>query len=140
MAMGKLIANKKETKKRGNPAWEKGGASPNPAGRPKDGESWSAIIKEVGNMYPDDLLGFIGRGNDLGRDILKYPKNVQMKYLVVARVYAALMFDPNNSMFKELMDRSEGKVPEKVQHEGTLNVKNLEAIIEKVYGSDDRAG
>ena len=117
-------------------AWKKG-QSGNPAGRPKDGESWSAIIKTVGDMYPADLLAFIGENNDLGRQIKMLPKDVQMKYQVVTRVFAALMFEPSSSLFTELMDRAEGKVPDKMVHEGSLNVQNLEAVLKRVYGNDD---
>ena len=106
------IANKPKTK--GNPAWKKGGASPNPSGRPKDGESWAAIIKSVGDMYPADIVAFIGKDNDLGRMLSKLPQGVQMKYLVTARVYSALMFEPTHGLWKELMERSEGKVKDQL--------------------------
>lgn len=129
-------ANKSKTKRKPPPHAWKPGQSGNPAGRPKDGESWSAIIKKVGDMYPDDILLFIGQTGDLANAIKKFPKDVQMKYLVVTRVFAQLMFDPASSLFKELMDRSEGKVPDKMVHEGTLNVENLEAVLRKVYGPD----
>jgi hypothetical protein len=101
-------------KKRGNPNWEKGGKSPNPTGRPKDGESWAAIIAAVGNMYPEDILQFIGRTNDLGRMIAELPKGVQLKYLVTARVFASLLFEPSHGLWKELMERAEGKVQDKL--------------------------
>ena len=104
-----------ENKKRGNPKWKKGAASPNPAGRPKDGESWATIIAAVGNMYPEDLLEFIGKDNDLGRELMQLPKGVQMKYLVTARVFAALMFDPNPRMWVGLMERAEGKLSQSIE-------------------------
>ena len=103
-----------ETKKRGNPNWKRGGKSPNPSGRPKDGESWSGIIKEIGDMYPADIISFIGKNNDLGQALAKLPQNVQMKYLVTARVFAQLMFEPTPSLWKELMERAEGKVKDNV--------------------------
>ncbi len=124
--------NKKTAKPRGKPFPK--GQSGNPAGRPKDGESWSAIVKAVGEMYSDDLLAFIGTANDLGREINKYPKNVQLKYLVISRVFASLMFDPNPKLWTELMNRAEGKVPDRMVHEGTLNVDGLQDVLEKVYG------
>ena len=52
-------------KKTPRTAWKKG-QSGNPAGRPKDGESWAAIIKSVGDMYPADIVAFVGKDNDLG--------------------------------------------------------------------------
>jgi hypothetical protein len=115
-------------KKRGNPKWEKGGKSPNPAGRPKDGESWAAIIAAVGNMYPEDILELVGRNNDLGKQIALLPKGVQMKYLVTARVFAALMFEPTQGLWKELMERAEGKVETPLKHSGEIGISWKEFI------------
>lgn len=126
--MSKSTANSKATAKpRGKP-WPKG-QSGNPAGRPKDGESWAAIIAAVGNMYPEDLIAFIGTSNDLGRNLAQLPKNVQMKYLVTTRVYAALMFEPTSGLWKELMERVEGKVPQAVEVGSDPN-KPIKVIIE----------
>lgn len=94
-------------------AWKKG-QSGNPAGRPKDGESWAAIIKAVGDMFPADIIAFVGRNNDLGHMLAELPPNVQMKYLVTARVFSALMFEPTAGLWKETMERVEGKVQEKL--------------------------
>jgi len=107
-------------KKRGNPKWVKGGKSPNPSGRPKDGESWAAIIKAVGDMYPADIISFVGKNNDLGRMLAKLPQDVQMKYLVVSRVFSSLMFEPSSSLWKELMERAEGKVITPINVSGNM--------------------
>ena len=115
-------------KKRGNPNWTKGGASPNPTGRPKDGESWAAIIKSVGDMYPTDLVAFIGKDNDLGRMLSKLPQGVQMKYLVTDRVFASLMFEPSHGLWKEMMERVDGKV--KGELDITSDDKPLKVIFE----------
>ena len=112
-----------ENKKRGNPKWKKGAASPNPAGRPKDGESWATIIKQIGDLYPEDIIAFVGAGNDLGRELMQLPKGVQMKYLVTARVFAALMFDPNPRLWTGLMDRAEGKPDQPIS--GKMSVYNV---------------
>jgi hypothetical protein len=108
---------KEKAGKRGNPKWVKGGKSPNPTGRPKDGESWASIIKAVGDMYPSDLIAFIGVDNDLGRMLKQLPQNVQMKYLVTARVFSSLLFEPSHGLWKELMERAEGKVQQNVAME-----------------------
>jgi len=103
-----------ENKKRGNPNWKKGAASPNPKGRPKDGESWTAIISSVSNMYSDDILSFIGRDTELGRELSRFPGKVQMKYLVIARVLSTLAVEPSSGLLKEILDRLEGKVSEHI--------------------------
>jgi hypothetical protein len=108
MAIASKSIVKAKKKPRGRP-FQKGEVH-NPTGRPKDGESWAGVIKSIGEMYPDDIIEFIGRDNDLGRAIMKFPKNVQMKYLVTARVFAALMFEPTSGLWNGLMERAEGKV------------------------------
>jgi len=116
-------------------AWKKGQPSPNPKGRPKDGESWAAIITSVGDMYPADLVAFIGRDNDLGKMLSALPADVQMKYLVTARVFSALMFEPTSGLWKELMERAEGKVTDRVDlsnSDGTLSPPKIIEII-KTY-------
>lgn len=116
-------------KKRGNPNWKKG-QSGNPAGRPKDGESWSAIIAAVGNSYPEDILEFIGKDNDLGQMIAQLPKKVQLKYLTTIRIYAALLFEPTSGLWTGLMDRSEGKVADRVDL--TSNGETISAPPEQI--------
>ena len=109
------------------------GQSGNPKGRPKDGESWAGIIKSVGDMFPTDLIAFIGKDNDLGRMLSKLPQNVQMKYLVTARVFSALMFEPTSGLWKELMERVDGKVADKLKLEGD---KESPLVITIVKASD----
>lgn len=122
---------------RNRTTWVEGQPSPNPLGRPKDGESWASIIKAVGNMYSDDLLAIMGTGTSLAKKLKRLPKNVQLKYLVTFRIFAELMTDPNPGLWNGLMDRAEGKVPFKGEVNNMLSVENLEDIIKKVYGSDD---
>ncbi len=132
--MTKAIANKSKTKPKGNPSWKKGGTSPNPSGRPKDGQSWREVIADVSNMTIDDILVMVGRDNELGMQLAKMPKNLQMKYMVTARVMAALMFEPTAGLWNGLMDRMEGKVAERLQIEGNLEVENLDKVLGLVYG------
>jgi hypothetical protein len=94
--------------------WVKGCATPNPAGRPKDGESWSGIIREISEMTVEDVVNLIGKNNDLGRSFAQMPKNVQMKKLITARVMASLMFEPTSGLWNSLMERAEGKVPDRL--------------------------
>lgn len=134
MPANKQVTEKKPKRKAPRTAW-KPGQSGNPAGRPKSGESWSEIFRQVGEMYPDDVLAIVGETNDIGRAYKLYPKNVQMKIQVAIRIVAALMHDPTPGLLKETLDRIEGKVPEKLQMENTLGVDGLKAMLAKVYGN-----
>ena len=132
-------ANSKKTakpkaKRKATPASWKKGQSGNPNGRPKDGESWAGIVKEIGNLYPEDILEFVGKTNDLGKAINRLPKNVQMKYLVTIRVFAQLMFEPTAGLLNGLMDRAEGKVKEQILMDATLHIDNFEKALETIYG------
>ena len=128
MAAKKESANRvpadKTKKKRKAPksAWKKG-QSGNPAGRPKDGESWASVISTVANMTPEEVVVMVGADNDLGRALLALPKGEQMKYLVSARVFAALMFEPSAGLWNGLMDRMDGKV------EQPINMKDMPVLI-----------
>lgn len=75
-------------------------------------------------MYPADILAFVGKNNDLGRMLAGLPQDVQMKYLVTARVFSSLMFEPSSGLWKELMERAEGKVTDRVDvnTDGTLTI------------------
>ena len=114
--------------------WRKG-QSGNPKGRPKDGESWSAIIKQVGEMTREDILEFCPADNPIGVEIAKLPGNVQIKWLVVLRVIQSQLFDPNGVLFRELLDRLEGRVPFRAEVDGKLTVEHLHAMIDQVYGA-----
>lgn len=114
--------------------WQKGQKSPNPKGRPKEGQSWAAIIKEVTEMSPDQVAKLVGVDTDLGKSFLLMPKRVKIKYLVVTRAVAALMFDPSPSLFAQLMEREDGKVPEKMDMRHDLTIEGFDALLKKVYG------
>ncbi len=85
-------------------------------------------------MYSDDVIQIIGADNDLGRSFRLYPKNVQVKILVAARVMAAIMHEPTPGLLKEVLDRIEGKVADKLQMSGTLEVDGLTEALDAIYG------
>ena len=121
-------------------AW-KPGESGNPTGRPKNGASWSEIFKEVGEQYPEEITELFGTNSPLGRKYVKFSKGVQMKYQVAYRVVAALMDEPSPGLLKETLDRIEGKVKERIEVDGSLNVENLTQVLNKVYdNSNDPSG
>lgn len=132
-----MAANSKKTatKPRGKPFPK--GVSGNPSGRPKDGESWAGVFKELANKNAEELAAMFGE-NDLGLAYRKFPKNVQMKYLVGGRILAALMHDPSGSLLTSYMERMEGKVPDNSNHTITLTVDGLTDAINKIYADPNR--
>jgi len=120
--------NKPAKRKVPHSAW-KPGVSGNPAGRPKDGESWAGVISKVANMTTDEILAFVGETSKLGRMIARLSKNVQVKYVVTARVMAELMTNPSAGLWNGLMDRMDGKV--------ALPIKNMGELPLLVFGSTD---
>jgi hypothetical protein len=136
----KTAANRETTvkpkgKPRGKPFTGKDDPRNNLAGRPKDGESWGAILKVLGNMNSEELAAMVGgKKTDLGRQFLQMPKGVQMKYLVSLRAFTALMFDPSASLWNSLMERVEGKVPDTVNLGGQIRIDQYKTLIEGIYG------
>lgn len=119
--MAKKIANNAPPKKRGNPAWRKGGPSPNPAGRPGVGTSrselWAADLERPAEEIAKEL------GNtDLGRMFKQMPPGVPMKVLLGRRVMAAVMFDPQASLLNAVLDSVFGKVKDEIEHSGSFTI------------------
>lgn len=104
----------------------------NRAGRAKTGQSWSEILAEVWDQYPEELLNLIPNG-PLAAGIKQYPQRVQVKYLVAVRITQALLFDPTPGLLTEALNRLEGKVKDQLQVDGALDVEGLNAVLRKVY-------
>lgn len=112
------IANKGKTKPRGNPAWVKGGPSPNPKGAPKRGTSWAEVITKTYEMTPAQIQEWLGARNELSASFRQMPQDVPLKHLVVARVAAALMFEPTPALLAAIMNRAEGMPTQAVELSG----------------------
>ena len=112
MAVSKSANTTGNRKKRRTPvtAWKKG-QSGNPKGRPRSGESWAELIKQIGELTPkaaaESYKAIAGRLAEIG-------DNVTLKEAVVLRVYAALLFEPDARLLNALMDRAEGKVSQPI--------------------------
>ena len=132
-------ANKEKTKRKAPPHAWKPGQSGNPKGRPKDGQSWAAVWKECTEKTPAEVLSLINTSNDLGKAFKSYPPNVQMKYLVALRALSALMFDPQASMLNAIMDREDGKVAEKFEASGGIEITGFAEMLEKAYGNKENS-
>lgn len=116
-------------KKRGGrtrTSW-KPGQSGNPKGAPKRGESWAELIKLYGDMTPEEIAQ---KAKTIAGELKKIGDGISMKEAVIIRIYAALMFEPSSSLWKELMERTEGKVPQPVT--GTGEDGAIEVIVKKI--------
>lgn len=108
--------------------------------------SWRQVMKSMGELTPGQMADFLeGKLAQEFRalEISTNPdgtKPVQLKELVTARVYAALLFDPNPSLLNALLDRVEGKVSEKVEHEvsgGVIVMDHNSRIVKGKRGEGD---
>ncbi len=85
----------------------KPGQSGNPAGRPPEGQSWSAVIKSVTNATAEELAAMVGAHSALGRELAKMPRGVPMKTLIAIRLCTALLFTPSAGLARAVFDVEE---------------------------------
>ena len=121
----------------------KGGFKDNPQNRntkgaPKRGESWAEIIDRIGNMTPieaaEHAKAIAGKLKAMG-------DAMTLKEAVVIRGYAALLFEPTSSLMNVYMDRTDGKVTDRVDlTSGDEPLKPPQVIeIIKHYTKDDES-
>lgn len=129
---------RKQPQKRNQTSWKKGQASPNPAGRPSTGESWADLIKKYGDMTAAEVAEL---SLELAKDYLKMGEGVTLKQGVVLSVFRSLLHEPQPGLFNALMERAEGKVPDKLlvddwraalQAKGIDSDKVLDDVVENV--------
>ena len=93
----------------------KPGQSGNPNGRPKKGQSWAEIIRELGDMTP---LAASDKCISIARELRKLGGEATLKELVVLRCYVQMLMEPQPSMLVALMNRADGMIPQQLQHVG----------------------
>jgi hypothetical protein len=126
-------ASKSRTKVPDNLKSWKPGTSGNPKGRPKRGESWAELIKEIGEMTGPEVADNFAY---IGRTLKQYPRGATLKQLVVIRAFVSLVNEPSASLLREIMDRSEGKVADSAQPERTVSITGWQDALKRVYGQD----
>jgi hypothetical protein len=110
--------------------WKKG-TSGNPKGRPKKGESWADLIKTISDMTGPEIAEEFAY---LAKTLRQYPDNVTLRTLIVIRALVALVNEPNTALFREIMDRTDGKVPDRLETHGGLSIVGFEEQLRKIYG------
>jgi hypothetical protein len=102
-----MPANRQKTGKKRAPtrtSWAKG-VSGNPEGRKAEAQSWSGVLRVVTEKNAEELSEMVGgKATDLGRQLLRLPNGVPLKYLIGVRALLALMFEPSGSLLRILMD------------------------------------
>ena len=92
--------------------WQKG-QSPNPGGLPKGFVSLSRAYATIATLPPDTIHAMAKSGTFPA----KWPHDQCFTYIVAARAWSELKDKPIPGLLSELADRTEGKVPQKVQAE-----------------------
>lgn len=111
----------------------------NVEGAPKRGSSMKEMLDYVDNLTAEEILQLLPKGNPLWLSYNQMPKGVPMKLLKAVRINAAIMFEPTAGLVKEITDRTDGKVPDKLDAGVNVNIPGLEDVLKKVYGSNSDA-
>ena len=72
-----------------------------------------------------------GQDTLLGRQLLKIPQGVPLKYLVAIKAVVASIKEPNAKMLSAIMDREDGKPSQ------PLDVGGIDKIIVTLKGEED---
>ena len=114
----------------------KGTPSPNPAGAPRRGSSWSETVRKMSDMTRDELIAMVGASTEVGRHLKEMPPGITMKEAMVLISFIAFGRDPDAAMFKALADREEGKPRQTVQVDGMMDISKTQGLLDKAYGDD----
>ena len=102
-------------------------------GAPVRGESQAEVYTKLMNLPAEDLAEYFGLSNELGRAFAKMPKGVPLKILMAGRNIAAEMFEPSTSRMQMIMDRTEGKVVDKLD----VNANTVQRVIIEYEGDNN---
>lgn len=112
------------------PQFQKGAGSPNPGGRPKGFVPLSQAYATLATLHEDTIRDIAASG--------KLPSDWQRErcftYVVAARAWDELRSKPVPGLLSELADRTEGKVPQRVQAE--LDIRGVIVVPASQLSSD----
>lgn len=92
-------------------AW-KPGQSGNPKGRPREGESFAHVMREVLAMSgPEVAAAYQQRVKEYS----KLPAGVTIRQLIVLRWIEAILNEPTPGLLQQMVDRVDGPVPTRVE-------------------------
>lgn len=94
----------------------------NNGGRPKDGESFASIAREILSMTGPQVAETC---TAFAKDMKALPENVSLRWLLTLRLVQSLINEPSPGLFEQLADRTDGPVEKK---DGTLAVVRIEYV------------
>lgn len=87
--------------------------------------SWGEILEEIGNLDGQQALERAGR---IFSQLKKYPEGVTLKELSAISYYIRMINDPNGSLLNAVADRTDGKIPDKIE------INGLTEALDAIYG------
>lgn len=120
---------KPKGKPRGKPFTGRDDPRVNLAGAPKRGQSWAELIRDLTEL---DGPQAAARAGFLAAQFKRLQPGVTLKELVVLRVIASLIDEPQPGLFNALMDRAEGKVTLPLEHTQRETVFDYGRVIARI--------
>jgi hypothetical protein len=119
MAQNNKVAAKKP---RGKPFSGADDPRRNNGGRPKDGESFASIAREILSMTGPQVADTCTMFADQMKVL---PENVTLRWLLTLRLVQSLINEPSPGLFEQLADRTDGPVEKK---DSALAVVRIEYV------------
>jgi len=101
-----------QAKRKANKTSFKPGQTGNPGGRPKDGESFASVLRDLLSKDGPEIAGLC---TTYAKEFRQLPKGVNMRSMIALRWIASLMADPTTGLLQQMIDRTDGPVPSVLQ-------------------------
>lgn len=92
----------------------------NSGGRPRDGESFASIAREILSMTGPQVAETC---TAFAKDMKALPENVSLRWLLTLRLVQSLINEPSPGLFEQLADRTDGPVEKKDQALAVVRVE-----------------
>jgi len=90
----------------------KPGQSGNPGGRPKDGESFASVLRDLLSKDGQEIANLC---KTYAKEFRQFPAGVNMRSMIALRWIVALLNDPTPGLLQQMVDRVDGPVPSVLQ-------------------------